>query len=185
MSRQWWAVGGVILLIFGLIGLGWTARDRFLPVEVGTNAPDIEVRDLDGEPVALSDYENEVVLLNIWATWCGPCIEEMPSMQRLYEQLGPEGLKIVAVSVDAPAGGLDRLGRPGGDVAEFVDRFGLTFDVWRDPAGEIQRTYRTTGVPESFLIGRDGVIMKKVIGATEWDSEAQVALVRRLLQSSE
>lgn len=184
MNRQWWAVAAVVLLILGLIGVGWTARDRFLPVEVGTRAPDLEVRDLAGQPVALSDLEGEVVLLNVWATWCAPCITEMPSMQRLYEQLGPDGLRIVAVSIDARPGALDRLGRPGGDVAEFAERFGLTFDIWRDPAGDVQRSYRTTGVPESFLIGRDGVIMKKVIGAIEWDSEAQAALIRRLLRGT-
>lgn len=103
-------------------------------------------------------------------------------MQRLTEQLGPEGLRVVAVSIDAAQGKTDPSGRAGGDVQAFAEEYGLTFDIWHDPAGEIQRIYRTTGVPESFVINRDGIIVKKVIGATEWDSEASVDMFRRLLE---
>lgn len=103
-------------------------------------------------------------------------------MQRLYQQLRPEGLEIVAVSIDAAPGKLDAAGRPGGAVPKFVRELGLTFPIWLDPAGEIQRIYRTTGVPESFLIARDGTIIKKVIGATEWDGPEKVTLIRRLLR---
>ena len=102
-------------------------------------------------------------------------------MQRLTEKLGPEGLRIVAVSIDAAPAQSDAAGRPGGDVAAFAREYGLTFDIWHDPSGKIQRIYRTTGVPESVVIDREGVIVKKVIGATEWDSEANVAMFRRLL----
>lgn len=103
-------------------------------------------------------------------------------MQRLHERLSGQGLRIVAVSIDAPAGALDAGGRPGGDVEAFAREMGLTFEIWHDPAGEIQKVYRTTGVPESFVIDRDGTIIKKVLGATEWDSEANVELLRRLLE---
>ena len=182
VNRQWWVVGAVAALIAVLIGMGWLARDRFLPVEVGTAAPDFAATDLHGRPVSLADLRGEVVLLNIWATWCPPCREEMPSMQRLHERLGPQGLRVVAVSIDAARGSVDAGGRPGGDVAAFAGDMGLTFDIWRDPSGRIQRDYRTTGVPESFVIDREGRIIKKVIGATEWDSEANVDLIRRLLE---
>ncbi len=182
MSRQAWAVFAVSALLLGLVWVGWTARDRFLPVEVGTRAPDFTARNLRGEQVALSGLRGEVVLLNIWATWCPPCREEMPSMQRLHETLGPSGLRVVAVSIDALPGRLDLARRPGGDVAAFVREYGLGFAIWHDPSGEIQRIYRTTGIPESFVIGRDGVIVSKVIGATEWDSEARIESLRRLLR---
>src|SRR5690606_35337030 len=115
MSRQWGIVGGILGLILLLIGASWLAHDRFATVGPGTPAPDFTASDLDGNPVRLSRYDGEVVLLNIWATWCEPCREEMPSMQRLYDRLGPHGLKVVAVSIDAPAGLLDRVGMPGGD----------------------------------------------------------------------
>lgn len=104
-------------------------------------------------------------------------------MQRLEEMLGPRGLKIVAVSIDAPVGGVDPGGRPGGDVAAFGEEMGLTFPLWLDPPGLIQRAYSTTGVPESFVIDRNGTIVKKVLGPTEWDSEANVELFNRLLES--
>lgn len=182
MNRQWWIVGGVVILIAVLVGIGWTVRDRFLPVEVGTPAPDLAAWNLEGERVSLSDLQGDVVLLNIWATWCAPCLEEMPSMQRLHERLGPEGLEIVAVSIDAAPGGRDRAGRAGGNVRAFAERLGLTFRIWHDPSGDIQRAYRTTGVPESFVIDRNGTIVKKVIGATEWDSPANIELFRLLLE---
>ncbi|CAN5747890.1 hypothetical protein BH23GEM6_BH23GEM6_12630 [soil metagenome] len=179
---QWWPVLALGLFVLLLIGTGWVVRDRFLPVEVGTAAPGFAVHDLDGTPVSLADLRGEVVLLNIWATWCPPCREEMPSMQRLHEMLGPEGLRVVAVSIDSRAGGTDAAGRPGGDVQAFAESMQLTFDIWHDPPGAIQRTYRTTGVPESFVIDRNGTIVKKVIGPTDWDSEANVELIRRLLE---
>ena len=103
-------------------------------------------------------------------------------MQRLYEQLHPEGLRIAAVSIDARPGQVDADGRPGGDVAGFAREFGLTFDVWQDASGKVARDYRTTGVPESFLVDRGGRIVKKVIGATEWDDPTTVELIRRLLK---
>jgi cytochrome c biogenesis protein CcmG/thiol:disulfide interchange protein DsbE len=180
--RQWYVVGGVVALLAVLVGVGWTARSKFLPVEVGSHAPEVHAADLRGRPITLSSLRGQVVLLNIWATWCGPCQQEMPSMQRLYQTLRPEGLRIVAVSIDAGEGSLDPDGHPGGDVAGFKRDFGLTFDVWRDPGGQISRDYRTTGIPESFLLDRDGKIVKKVIGSTEWDDPSTVQLVRRMLK---
>ncbi len=182
MNRQWYAVAVVIGLIVSLIGVGWIVRDRFAPVEVGTSAPDFVATDLEGNPVRLTDLRGEVVLLNIWATWCPPCREEMPSMQRLHDDLSPRGLQIVAVSIDAAQGGVDLAGNPGGDIAAFAEQMRLTFPLWHDPAGDINRIYRTTGVPESFVIDRDGTIVKKVIGPTEWDSEANKDLFLRLLE---
>jgi cytochrome c biogenesis protein CcmG, thiol:disulfide interchange protein DsbE len=176
-------VAGFVVVLASLVAAGWIAREHFLPVEVGTRAPNIVATDLDGHPVALSELTGQVVLLNVWATWCAPCREEMPSMQQLYERFGGRGLRVVAVSIDAEPGQGFLAVPPGGDVRGFVQQHGLTFDVWRDPAAEIQRLYRTTGVPESFLIDRDGSIVKKVIGATDWDSEANRDLVRMLLEN--
>ena len=180
-SRQWGFVAGVVVVLAALLGAGWLVRDRFLPVEVGTRAPGFNARDLQGRPVSLQELRGQVVLLNIWATWCGPCLDEMPSMERLHRDLGPQGLKIVAVSVDAAQGSVSRSGQPGGNVGEFARELGLTFTIWHDPSGDIERTYRTTGVPESFVIDRNGVIQKKVIGATEWDTGSHPELIRRLL----
>lgn len=170
-----------VLALGGIIGLHWLAGKRTPPAGPGAQAPEYRAVDLRGDSVAISDLAGEVVLLNVWATWCPPCREEMPSMQRLYDTLGPAGLRIVAVSIDAAEGATDAGGRPGGDVAEFVAEYGLTFDIWLDPSGGIQRTYRTTGVPESFVLDRRGRIVRRLAGPAEWDDPAYVALFRRLL----
>ena len=134
-----------------------------------TAEPSPALREVKG----IDDYTGEVVLLNIWATWCGPCRIEMPSMQRLQERLGPKGLRIVAVSVDDPG--------QAGAIRRFAQELGLTFELLHDPTKAIERTYQTTGVPETFLIGRDGTIRRRSIGAEAWDSEANVAQLERLL----
>ena len=179
-SPYLWAIVGALTVVF----VAWLGRENYRPVITGAEAPDFVVQNLAGEEVAISDYLGEkVLLINVWATWCGPCVVEMPSMQRLYEALEGEDFEILAVSVDARIGDTDEAGRPGGDLAAFAESLGLTFPIMHNPAGDIQRTYQTTGVPESFVIGKDGVIYKKVAGETAWDAPVNEALIRRLLGS--
>ena len=176
---------------FALVGVGlivlaaWMNRGRLRPVGAGTVAPQFEVTDLGGNPARLSDYEGEVVMINIWATWCAPCRFEMPSMERLHQRFKDDGLRILAISVDAKLGEADQVGRPGGDLQAFADSLGLTFTILHDPSGAIQNLYQTTGVPETLLVGRDGVIYKKVAGPTEWDAPEHQELIRRLLVATE
>ena len=138
---------------FALVGVGlivlaaWMNRGRLRPVGAGTVAPQFEVIDLGGNPARLSDYEGEVVMINIWATWCAPCRFEMPSMERLHQRFKDDGLRILAISVDAKLGEADQVGRPGGDLQAFDDSLGLTFTILHAPSGEIQNLYQTTGVP--------------------------------------
>ena len=176
-----YALVGVVVVIV----LAWMGQDRVRPVIAGTAAPDFEVGDIDGGLVRLSDLRGKVVLMNIWATWCLPCRVEMPSMERLYQEVGDEEFEIMAVSIDAEIGGFDLAGRPGGDIKAFADSLGLTFPMLHDPSGEIQQLYRTTGVPETFLIGKDGVIYKWVAGGSEWDAPEQKELIQRLLAAPE
>lgn len=166
-----------------LAGLIWVNRDRFAPLDVGSAAPDYAVQTLDGEPVALSDFFGDVVLLNVWATWCAPCVREMPALQRLHEQLGDHGLRIVAVSVDAPPGPFNPMGAFGGDIRSFIDRFGLTFTVLHDPSGDIQSRYQVGGLPTSFIIDRDGRIRRRFLGAAEWDQPRFADEIRSMLES--
>jgi peroxiredoxin len=172
-----YALIGIVFIIV----LAWLNQDRIQPVTAGTAAPDFEVTDLAGGLDRLSDHRGEVVLLNIWATWCGPCRVEMPSMERLYRGIAEDGFEIMAVSIDAEIGQFDRFGYPGGDIQAFADSLGLTFPMLHDPSGGIQQLYRTTGVPETFLIGRDGIIYKWVAGGTEWDAPEHKELIERLL----
>jgi peroxiredoxin len=173
---QWLIVAAVILVLgAGVAAATYAMRDQFFPVGVGSRAPDFSASTLDAEPQirGMADYRGDVVLLNIWATWCGPCRVEMPEIQALYSNFGTEGFRVVAVSIDNP--GMEHA------IRGFVRDYGLTFDILYDPSGEIQRNYQSSGVPETFIIGRDGVIRKKVIGAIRWNSEANQALIRQLL----
>jgi cytochrome c biogenesis protein CcmG, thiol:disulfide interchange protein DsbE len=111
-------------------------------------------------------------LVNIWATWCVPCRAEMPAMQRLYREFGPAGFKIAAVSIDEGGPAV---------VSEFAKEFGITFDVLHDASGKIQEAYQTTGFPESFLLDKNGNIVKKVIGEHPWSSPASRRIVANLL----
>jgi cytochrome c biogenesis protein CcmG/thiol:disulfide interchange protein DsbE len=170
---QWIFVLGIIGVLVGGLVVGMTLTPALAPIGVQSPAPDFEATDVQtGEAVDLDDYEGEVLLVNIWATWCGPCEAEMPSIQRLHDSLGPRGLRVVAISVDNSAE----------DVRAWVEERGLTFTVLHDPSGRIERDYQTTGVPESFVLDRDRIIVKKVIGPTEWDHPTQIDLIERLLQ---
>ena len=173
------ALAGVAALLVGLI---WVNRDRFTPLDVGSRAPDYTARTLAGDDVALASYRGDVVLLNIWATWCKPCIYEMPALQRLHESLGERGLSIVAVSVDAAPGVLGPFGQPGGDIAAFVEQFGLTFDVLHDESGRIQDRYQVNGLPTTYLIDREGRIRRKVYGAAAWDEPPLADQIRSMLE---
>ncbi len=159
----------------------WVNRDRLRPVGPGRPAPNFSVVDLEGAQRSLGEFQGKVVLLNIWATWCPPCREEMPSMERLYQEIGDEEFEILAISVDAPFGQRDAFGREGGNLSAYADSVGLSFKILHDPSGKIQETFQTTGVPESFVIDRDGVIFKKIAGPTAWDAEENVQFIRRLL----
>ncbi len=180
-SRPWVPRIIAVLIAGAVVLLAWMDRGRLRPVIPGRQAPQFSAVDLQGNLMSLGDFRGRVVLVNIWATWCGPCKREMPSMERLYQELKGEGFEILAVSVDAPVGERDELGRLGGDLTVFAESFDLTFPILHDPSGEIQGIYQTTGVPESFLLDRDGVVIRKVAGSTEWDAPGNIALVSRLL----
>jgi peroxiredoxin len=176
--RQQWSIVGLFVLLVGS-GLFAATRifgDQLFPVSVGSQAPDFHAVTLDATPApkTLADYRGQVVLLNIWATWCAPCRVEMPSIEKLHEALGPQGLKVVAVSIDVD--GQENV------IRNFAKQLGLTFTILHDPTDKIQKQYQATAVPETFIIGRDGVIRKKLIGAVDWNSEGNRAVIEQLLR---
>jgi len=173
--QQWTLVAGMVMTVVFGGALALKLRPQIELIEVGGTAPAFHATDLrTGRSAALADYRGTVVLLNVWATWCQPCRVEMPSMERLHNKLAGTDFRIVAVSVDKDDSTV---------VNAFVRELGLTFDILHDQTGAIQGIYQTTGVPESFVIDRDGVIVKKVIGAVEWDGPVNEALIRRLLDA--
>lgn len=122
-------------------------------------AQDFGLPALRGDNVRLSDYRGKVVFLNIWATWCPPCREEMPSMESLYQRLKGRDFEMLAVSID-------REGKNA--VGPFAAKYGLTFPVLLDPESKTYRLYGLTGVPETFIIDKNGVIVNKIIGPQNW-----------------
>ncbi len=176
MSKQWTVIGVVVgALALGAAALTWVAPDS--GVEINRRAPTFHAIDLaTRDSVSLEDYRGSVTLVNIWATWCLPCRDEMPSMQTLYDSLSTRGFRIAAISIDE--------GSPE-DVTAFAKKFGLTFDILHDRSGQVERLYQTTGVPESFLLDRRGVLVKRVIGAHDWSSPANIGAVERLLTQPE
>ncbi len=175
--KQWYVVGGVVVVLAVALFIATRVfgSDLF-PVAPGSKAPEFRAATMTSgskTTKSISDYRGQVVLLNMWATWCGPCKQEMPGIQALHESLGPLGLRVVAVSVDDP--GLEDA------IRAFVAEHKLTFEILHEGSGKIEHDYQTSGIPETFLIGKDGVIRKRVIGAAQWNSDANVSLVRGLL----
>jgi len=175
MSRG--SIVTAVTVVVSLAALAWggSLSPSVSAVSPGSPAPDFSAATLDVPPVAkgIADYKGEVVLLNLWATWCGPCEWEMPGIEALHRDFAPAGLKVVAVAVDDPPFAQR--------VRDFVARKGLTFEILHEGSGKIENDYEARGIPATYLIGRDGLIRKRVAGASDWNSPANRALVAQLL----
>jgi cytochrome c biogenesis protein CcmG, thiol:disulfide interchange protein DsbE len=133
-----------------------TACDAAPRVTVGERAPQYRGVTLAGDSTPLGSLDGRVVLLNIWATWCEPCKEELPILQSIYRARSAEGFEIVGVSVDAQ--GEEQ------KVQAFVADYGLTYPIWLDPSERVSATFLAVGVPASYLIARDGTLLWKKVG---------------------
>jgi thiol-disulfide isomerase/thioredoxin len=174
--QQWGIVATIVALLAGALWAGvHFLGDELFPVEVGSNAPEIHGVTVDGtrRQKTLADYSGKVMLINVWATWCEPCRVEMPSIEKLHREFGPHGLAVVAISVD-DAGAEQR-------IRDFVQELGLTFEILHDPGQVTTRNYQIVAYPETFVVARDGTIRRKLIGAADWSSDANRALMRELL----
>ncbi|MBA4537542.1 redoxin domain-containing protein [Bacillus aquiflavi] len=126
-------------------------------VKEGKEAPNFELTTLNGEKVKLSDYRGKKVILNFWATWCPPCIAEMPHMQNFYENNKDQGIEIVAVNLTKSEKGET-------NVADFSKKYSLTFDILLDKEGDIGMQYQAFTIPTSYIIDQNGMIIKKIVG---------------------
>lgn len=170
-SRRSRSLLGLLSIIAGLLLIGLLAIFIFLddkqkasprpmdamPVSVNYPAPDLRLDDLSGGQVSLEDYLGQVILVNLWATWCPPCKAEMPVLQAYYEAHKRQGFALVAINA----------GDPPEDVEAFVQTIGLTFPVWLDPQSAATRAFRTAGLPSSYVIDRSGQIRLAWSGAVE------------------
>ena len=136
-------------------------------------AAEINVVSLKGAPLKLSELKGKVVLLNFWATWCPPCREEIPSMMKLNSAMAGKPFQMVAISIDE--GGVPA-------IEAFFKESGFMLPAYTDPDGKAAKTYGITGVPETFVIDKNGVILKKVIGPLAWDSPDTIAFLNGLMK---
>lgn len=143
-------------------------------VEAGFLAPDFVMKNLRGGTASLSQHRGKVVLINFWATWCGPCKMEMPSMEALYRSYSRNDFEILAVSIDT-------LGEP--PVRLFVEDFGFTFPVLMDEQFEVNDQYRVRVVPTSILVDRKGVVTERFLGAKDWNNQESRDVIEKLIRT--
>ena len=155
-------------LLVALVAAG-CSRDAATRVEIGEPAPRYAATTLAGDSASTAALAGKVVLLNVWATWCAPCRDEIPYLQSLYDRHRAEGLEIIGVSVDA------RGQEPA--IREFATAFRMTYPIWRDPDERVQSLYFALGVPSSYLIDRSGVLRWRRIGTIR---ESDTTLTRAL-----
>ena len=159
------------LILAGCLALFITACGERPVATVGKPAPDFDTLDLDEKVWSLSKLKGKVVFINFWATWCSPCREEMPSMQRLYTKLPKDKFEMIALfnNDKKPA------------VRNFVSQLGLTFPILSDEHNFAGTKYGLTGLPETFIVDKQGVIREKIIGPAKWDSPENVEMLMRYI----
>jgi peroxiredoxin len=168
------------LVVFGVVAVVllyvvFSGSSTSQPVGRGSAAPDFSLPSLDSDrPIVLSELRGRVVLVNFWATWCQPCEDEMPAMERLYERLRPAGFELLAISV----------GEEPSVVRSFRDRLGVTFPILLDSDKRVAAAWQTFAFPESLLVDRDGTVLERYVGPREWDAPANVARIERLLDQA-
>ena len=149
-----------------------TKLGEFIPADPPQPAPEISLTDSDGKAVALADLKGKLVLINLWATWCQPCLKEMPSLAGLPKTLG-DGFVLLAVSEDHGGGKV---------VAPFVEKLGLDkLKVYLDPESKIGHAFNVRGLPTSIVIGPKGDMLGRVEGAAEWDQAKMLDPLKKLL----
>ena len=133
---------------------------------------DFELTDLSGAKVKLSALKGKVVVLNFWATWCNPCMSEMPSLQRLFAAYKDQGLTVLAVDLQEDKA----------TVQAKAKELGLEFPILLDAAGSVGGTYNARAIPTTYLVDRKGMIFSRIIGAREWDTKEMMEIFRRILK---
>ena len=163
------------------VGVGTHATaatsDLFAALRVTRVAADspidsFDLKDLDGETVRSTELAGKVVLLNFWATWCGPCKEEMPSLAKLQSQFDPARFQVVTITTDMHPQG----------IKQFLDHLGIRLPVLFDQHEDVSRSFMVRGLPTTVLLAQDGRAIGRAVGPRAWDSEASVALVRQVLE---
>ena len=167
-------------IVFGCaIGVGGCAPDgengARTRVDVGLPVPPYSAQSLAGDTVSLPALRGKVVLLNVWATWCHPCRDEIPELQALHERYAARGLELVGVSVDAESAD--------DAIRSFMHDFRMTYPVWRDPGERVSAQFHIVGVPATFLIDREGVLRWRKTGPIQPGDATLAAALEEALGS--
>jgi thiol-disulfide isomerase/thioredoxin len=182
-----WSHAFASLLLLILVGGGSAAVDNpgvpeparlgeFVPAAPLLPAPATSFVDLTGSEVSLAQFSGKIVLVNLWATWCEPCLREMPSLERLQSRLGD---KIVVVAISEDRGGSKT-------VEPFIGKLGLkSVKIYLDPKSAMERAFKVQGLPTSFLIDREGRVLGRVEGAAEWDKPKLLGILKSFLGDEE
>ncbi|MBN2225338.1 MAG: TlpA family protein disulfide reductase [Deltaproteobacteria bacterium] len=175
--RKALSVSAVIFLVvlFVVISCGRqeTPSEAGTKAAMGAVAPDFVLKSVDGKDVRLSDYRGRVVLLNFWATWCPPCRSEMPSIESLSRKMSAYDFVILAVSID---------GFETSQLKNIISPNHYTFTVLHDPKQNVADIYLISGIPTTYIIDKDGVIVDKSVGAEYWDSEDRIKQLMSLVE---
>lgn len=166
---------GVFALFLALFIIGYVAKDRQFGRKIitsGDRAPEFRLQATDGRSVSLSNFRGKVVMVHFWATWCPPCVEELPTIDKLNRTIADKDFQLLAVSVDDETS----------EVAAFLKKHGLNLPVLLDPGRKTAGLYGTYKFPETYIVDRRGVVRMKVIGPRDWSNPANVKLVQDMLQ---
>jgi peroxiredoxin len=163
----------VALFAAGVAAFVLTREPSGPSLRSGTLAPAFSLPVAGGAELTLASLRGRVVFVNFWATWCAPCRQEAPSLERLYRSLRDEGFEVLAISIDAPA--------DDAAVEAFTREFELTFPIPRDTAKRVYDAYRASGVPETFLVDRQGRVLERFVGPQDWDDPRYARAIRRAL----
>lgn len=161
----------ILLVLVGGAVYIYTNLPTTASVVAGEVAPDFKLEDMKGNLVALSDLRGKVVLVNFWATWCPPCIEEMPSMERLNEVMAGSDFVMLAINTEKNGRSV---------VPAFLKKTPYTFPILYDDKGIVQQRYGVYKFPESFIVRKDGTIAEKIIGPLDWSSTKTITYLKNL-----
>jgi len=162
--------GGILVLLCAFVGVLYVSLHDNV-VKAGDKAPDFSIKADSGRTVTARDFGGKLLILNFWATWCPPCVQEVPSLNNLQKALGSKGLVVLGVSEDKDPQAY----------RQFLDRFHVTYLTARDPEVKIKPKYGTVQIPESYLIDTNGRVVEKIVGEANWSSPQMLEHVQSLL----
>ena len=184
MGGKSFSISLSVLLLFLLLVLDFPAEGReedlYTKIRISLikgdkRAPDFSLPDLQGRKMGLKQFRGKIILLNFWATWCGPCKDEMPALDRLRKRLDPDTFALLTITTD-----LQREG-----IGHFLRQLDVHLPVLFDEDQEVSRAYMVRALPTTIIINRDGTLLGRAVGPREWDSPDAVALMRRFMERQE